>query len=206
MRALSLVALLIALFLPASAATVTFLGSDGLNDGAYVVGPYRLRINGIEYQAMCYDFDHHVSVNQTWQADLHEFSDLSAAYYGSTPGARSRYEMEAWLFSQIILASAPADRIAIQHAAWSLFSGKAPAQGAAAWLAAASANEAAGSPGLNLGTFRVVNSPAGANPQVQGFIVNGFPATPVPEPITLGLAGSALVALFLVRRYSAAVK
>ena len=52
----------------------------------------------------------------------------------------------------------------------------------------------------------MVNSLAGANPQVQGFIANGFPATPVPEPVTMGLAGAALLAFVLLRRYSAAVK
>lgn len=208
MRALSMLALFAVLCVafPVHAATVTYLGSDGLTDGSHYVGPYRLRIDGVDHLALCYDFAHTVFPNQTWQADLHEFGNLSQAYYASLPGAADQYQMEAWLFDQLLNTKSSADRIAIQHAAWSLFSSTAPNKGAAPWLAAAAASLAAGSPGLDLATFRVVNSVAGASSQVQGFLVSGYPGSPVPEPVTMGLAGAALAAFFLLRRYSAAVK
>ena len=204
MRVIRFFVLLAIVFLacPVQAATVTYLGADGLSDGAHLVGPYRLSIDGIEYTALCYDFDHYVSPGQTWQANLYLFSDLSSAYYASTPGAAAKYEDAAWLLDQILLTPEPADRIGIQHAVWSLFSSAAPTQGSAPWLSAAAAGRAAGNPGLDLGTFRVVNSLPGANPQVQGFIVTGFPGSPVPEPATTALTCTALLAVGLARRRS----
>ncbi|MBI4889576.1 MAG: hypothetical protein HY821_03055 [Acidobacteria bacterium] len=184
---------------PAHAATITFAGSDGVNDGSYSVGPYRLIINGTERLAMCYDFLHTVSPGQNWDAALYQMDNLSAAYYGTGTGALDKYRDAAWLLAQLLAATSAEDRIAIQHAAWSLFAPSAPSAGATSWLKAAEAAHNNGYPGIDFTDYRVVSSMPG-DPQVQGFLVRGFAAVAVPEPESLMLVAAGLLILGLAGR------
>jgi len=197
-RSAALIAVAISL-LPAHAAIIRFEGNDGVNDGQYSVGPYRLVIDGKAYLGMCYDFNHSVSLNQSWEADLLTYDDLSKAYFASQPDARDRYEEGAWLLTTLLASSAATDRIGIQHAAWSLFSNSAPKQGASIWTNGAHQAREQGLPGIDLGTIRIINTPQGSAP-VQGFLVAGFEAAPAPEPGTIGLIGCGLAGLGLLRR------
>ncbi len=184
---------------PVHAATVQYLGSDGANDGSHLVGPYRLKIDGMDRLAMCYDFNHDVSGGQIWDAELYVLDQFPQAYYGTETNAMDRYRDAAWLLTQLLSAVSTEDRIAIQHAAWSLFAPGAPSEGAARWLAAASKAHSNGYPGIDFTDYRVVNSKPGAS-QVQGFLVAGFAAAPVPEPATFALVAVSLLTLGLARR------
>jgi hypothetical protein len=189
-----------ALCLPASAATVQFVGSGSLTDGSHYIGPYQLNVDGRDVPAMCFDFQHTVSAGQTWEAQLLALTGLGGAYFTGVTDYQARYEEEAWLYSQLVGTSDAQARIGIQHAAWMLFTLAATEGGAGPWMAAAAAARAAGFPGLNLADYRVV-VPLPDGPQVQGFLIAAPPAA-VPEPSSFFLAGCGmlLVALFKRRR------
>ncbi|MBI5085480.1 MAG: PEP-CTERM sorting domain-containing protein [Acidobacteria bacterium] len=184
---------------PARAASIRFEAVSGVTDGTYNIGPYRIQVDGVEFQAMCYDFQHSVSGGQTWQANLLTLTDLSLAYFTGVPGYQEKYAEEMWLYSQLLTANSATARVGIQHAAWLLFTPSAPSAGATAWLSAATAARLAGFPGIDLSTYRVVNSLPGA-PLVQGFIIGGFPPASVPEPAPYVATGAGLVLLAVWKR------
>ncbi|MBI5280422.1 MAG: hypothetical protein HY858_01980 [Candidatus Solibacter usitatus] len=189
----------LAILSPVWAASVRFEGVSGVTDGTYSVSPYRIKVDGADFPALCYDFQHSVSGGQTWQANLLTLTDLSLAYFTGVAGYQEKYAEEMWLYSQLMTASDDAARVGIQHAAWLLFTPGAPSSGAAAWLAAAAAARLAGFPGVDLSTYRVVNSLPGA-PQVQGFIIGGFPPASIPEPAPYVATGAGLVLLAVWKR------
>lgn len=178
---------------PSSAATIRFEGVDGLTDGSRHVGPFRVTVDGIGYDVLCYDLAHSVGFGQVWQANLLTYDQLGLAYFTGQTGYFGKYQMAGWLFTQLLQAASPAARIGIQHAAWSLFSSQADYADAAPWLAAAAAARAEGFPSVDFSTLRIINSPAGQTP-VQGFIAGGFePVVPEPPAITLVGAGILLI-------------
>jgi hypothetical protein len=184
--------LLVALASPSPGATVTLESVDGVTDGASYVSPFQLLIDGQTYIAMCYDHSDSAYLDETWQAVLYTFDNLSSAYFSDQSDYLTKYKKAAWLYNQLEQTTNPADMIGIQHAVWSLFVASAPSSGAAAWLAAASAAAQNGFDGLDFSSFLVVDSPTGTD-RVQGFLVANTGTASTPEPITFLLLGAGLL-------------
>ncbi len=90
---------------------------DGSTIDNVYIGPYTLGINGQDVAAMCIDFNIVSVVGTTYSANVTTVgsSNLSNTY---SPAEGQVYEEEAYLFSQIVQASA--NRTAIQEAAWDI--------------------------------------------------------------------------------------
>jgi hypothetical protein len=195
--------LLIATAVHADSVTMQFIGVNGANNGHYYVSPYYGTLNGSPVTLYCVDIANTVHFNQVWQANLSTItnvSNLSNTRYGSLPNGLAHYQQAAWLINQFPTHSS--DYVNLQYALWNLFNPSlAPdSAGSNAWLALAAANFGS----MSFGNFRVVTNvaPVYLTGQVQEFIII-VPPSPVPEPATLALFGSGLIAIATaVRRRS----
>ncbi len=96
--------------------TLVNAGSPLADDGQYYVGPYTLSINGSNIAAMCVDVSDESNVGNSWTASLSQVGgDISHTYH---PTEAVQYEEEAYLYS--LITKPGADRVDIQHAAWSI--------------------------------------------------------------------------------------
>jgi hypothetical protein len=199
--------------------SMTFVGVNGINDGAYYVSPYQgmMTSNGQNslVTLFCDDFNNVVTWNQNWQANITQLSssDLTNTRYGnpsdvallivqnpyySTYTAAQLYAQAAWLTMQFnqFLSNNPAQIIALQYAIWDLFDPNAPTNaGSQAWILSAEQNYGS----VDLSNFEIVTNvgPLALTGQVQEFII------PTPEPGTFALLGIALLGLiFMARRKS----
>ncbi|MHB8710600.1 MAG: VPLPA-CTERM sorting domain-containing protein [Minisyncoccota bacterium] len=142
---------------------------------------------------MCDDFDTHVSVGDTWSANVYTYADVQsgAGKFASLAGALTRYSETGWLYSQVTSdANHNAD---IQQAVWKVM-GSSPTMSANgnSWYALATD----GSHGAYdwSGTMRVVTpNPLTAS---QEYLI---PAA-VPVPSAAWLFGSGLLGLIGVAR------
>ena len=199
--------LLMATAVHADSVTVKFIGVNGANDGHYYVSPYYGTINGSPVTLYCVDIANTVHFNQVWEANLSTItngSNLSNTRYGSMPQGLALYQQAAWLINQFPTNSS--DYVNLQYALWNLFNPNlAPdSAGSNAWLALAAANFGS----MSFGNFLVVTNvaPVYLTGQVQEFIII-VPPAPVPEPATLALFGSGLIAIAtVVRRRSRSTK
>jgi hypothetical protein len=185
--------LLLAAMLPAAPVTTQIMlanaGTPLLGDGHYYVGPYTVKINGVDYAALCVDFLHEASVGTNWNVYINDLSkDISHSY---NPENVTAYKEEAYLYG--LLTQPNADRIAIQHAAWHLTDDAYQADSAAqSFLNLAGANYGS----VNLAGFQILSSLSGTQ---QEFLI--YNASSVPEPATFALiAGALLIAAGLARR------
>jgi hypothetical protein len=117
--------------------TMTFVGVNGINDGAYYVSPYyaTMSSNGqtTPVTLFCVDFNNEVTWNQTWQANVTPLgaSDLSNTRFGNSADAAilsgtdpssytpaQLYEQAAWLTTQFnqFLFTNPSQVVALQYA------------------------------------------------------------------------------------------
>ena len=74
--------LLLAAMSPAAPVTTQIMlanaGTPLLGDGHYYVGPYTVKINGVDYAALCVDFLHEASVGTNWNVYINDLSkDIS---------------------------------------------------------------------------------------------------------------------------------
>jgi PEP-CTERM motif len=189
--------------------TMTFVGVNGINNGAYYVSPYYGTMNSNGQQTSvtlyCVDFNNEVTWNQTWQANVTPLSsnDFSNTRFGNPADAAllsatdpylssftpaQLYMQAAWLTTQFnqFLFSNPSQVVALQYAIWDLFAPNAPTNAAAqTWILAAQNNFGS----VNLNNFEIVTNvgPLSLTGQVQEFIV------PTPEPGTIALLGAGLL-------------
>lgn len=192
--------LLIATAIHADSVTMQFTGVNGAINGHYYVSPYYGTMNGSPVTLYCVDIANSVHFNQVWEANLSTItngSNLSNTRYGGLPNGLALYQQAAWLIDQF--PTHTSDYVNLQYALWNLFNPSlAPdSAGSNSWLALAAANFGS----MSFGNFRVVTNigPVYRTGQVQEFIII-VPPSPVPEPATLALFGSGLIAIANVVR------
>jgi hypothetical protein len=196
----SIVALFVAL--PFASATPITVTADVVNGGTpvlqdsqhYDVGPYTLRVNGVNYAALCIDFLDNAVLNQSYSAYESPLNgSLSKTY---NPTFTQQYKEEAVLLSMILEPSS--DRIDIQHAAWAITDPLYHADFAAQVfenVAAANYNS------VDPSQFLIISDVNQNWGRGQEFIISRAAAT--PEPATLVLMGSGLLFAGLFRRKKA---
>ncbi len=179
-------------------------------EGGFYVGPYTLVVNGETMLGLCVDFYHQSSVGEPWSAFQTPVTatGLNNTYVyqrnAGNPNANAvalqTYEEETYLYRQIITALLPADRIAIQEAAWSITDpGFSISNNPEAQLWAAAAENPANYLHVDLTGIVIYSDVRGLNGGQQEFIAD--PVNVVPEPAALGfLAGLLAVVCFALGR------
>lgn len=172
--------------------TFKLTGVGGQVQNGVYVAPYFGTINGgPTITVICNDYSHDENIGDSWQINISDFSNLSLTRWGNTVGGADKYREAAWLITQM---SNPGVSIGdIQYAIWALFTAGVPTNSAInQWLAAANTAKLNGYYGLDFSSFRVL-TPADLG-YGQEFI------TQVPEPATLALLGSGLLAGYIRRK------
>ncbi len=98
-----------------------------VNDGTDYVLPYELTINGLQTGAICYSALYQISMDQSWQANEYDLSQVLTPGTGmfNGPDAAGQYETVPYLASQwytgAIAPGDTSDEIALQYAIWDVF-------------------------------------------------------------------------------------
>lgn len=113
--------LLSATVLNAETVHVTFQGvPTGVNDGVDYVAPYSLTVDGVYYDATCYDFFHSVTFGQSWNAKELTLSEAIAhGQFSGLSNASLGYRQIGFL--AFLSAPTSLDQIDLQHVIWNVF-------------------------------------------------------------------------------------
>ena len=174
--------------------TLTSTGSPTItqsigNESMYI-GPYALSINGVSYAALCIDVSDHTPLNTTWSADITTIDnrDLRSTY---NPNSSIQYLEAAYLFNQIDTPGLSSeDRIALQDAAWAVFTPSVVNGVLTAKSDGYLADAVRYGGGMMASQFAVVSSIDPIHNRQQEFLISTAVAT--PEPASLAFVGTGL--------------
>ena len=212
LRAISLIALLLAAAATASADTVSLTINNGgsLTDGGVYVGPYNFTSNGQSLQLICDIFENEVYPPETWTATTQTIGGGGTGLLGST---NSTIYLELGYLAENLFSASNAETIRdIQWAIWDLFDpgscgtgisncdpygNPSDPTGINNWLAAAQipANYGTAADYSNL----VIYTPTSGWPNYPQDVPQEYIGR-VPEPGTLLLIGCGLFSLMALRR------
>jgi hypothetical protein len=166
-------------------------GHPIMDDGSAYVGPYTLNLIGRNVPALCIDFADKVGVGEQWVAYVSSLKgSLADIYHPEKPLA---YEEEAYLYTLIMQPGA--DRVDLQHAAWSITDASYQANAAAEhWVSQAQQDYNT----IDLTKFVVISqAPGQTGARSQEFVA----MAPVAEPSWVNLmAGLIAIGLALIGR------
>jgi hypothetical protein len=191
----------------ASTVTVTLTGAGGVvsNDGSLFVGPYQLQVAGQTVNAPCDDYSDEVGVGETWRANEVPLTaaGVSSALFGSQPNADHLY-LEAAYLTSLFGNESTSDYNAISFAIWGLFDPAALSSSnynadATNFLAQAESAQLSFSQFNGWQILTPINGSQSQGGRPQEFLAPGN-STATPEPATLALLGSGLLAVGLARR------
>lgn len=195
-------------FLSADSLTVQLTGV-GPSDGSYSVLPYQLSVDGAETAAICYDFLHEISMNQTWSANELTLAEAqSGGQFSGLNNAVTGYEQVAWLsslwFTQTLNAG---DQVDLQHAIWDVFDPGAYILPSDPFLTGVAAAETSGIAGLDFDSYRFLEAISLDGTLAQSFVLyvpggnNENPGgTPEPASVFLLTAGMSLIGMSKLRQ------
>ena len=194
----------------ASTVSITFTGTSGQSQGGVETDPYYATINGVQnVPIVCDDFSHHVTTGENWTADVSTFNSLTYVRFQQATQAQTLqlYEEAGWLFDQLFVSANSHQTGNISYALWAIFDttqvetssgwttggNSTNPTSADGWLLDAEGQTFTAGEFSNLEILTPVN---GGSNSPQEYIT----WAPTPEPTSLLLLGSGLIALaFLVR-------
>ena len=171
--------------------TLADAGRPLMDDGTDYVGPYTLSLSDRNVAALCIDFTDDVQVGDRWAAYVSPLEGSLADTYH--PDKRLAYEEEAYLYTLIIEPGA--DRINLQHAAWSLTDSDYESDAAATrWVLQAQQDYRT----IDFAKFAVISeAPGETGPRSQEFVA----MTETLEPSCINfMAGLMAISLALLGR------
>jgi hypothetical protein len=169
--------------------------------GGVFIGPYTLDISGATSLGLCVDYEHWSEVGTAWESFQTPIAVTGMNNtYVYQANARNpnvdaitfqTYEEEAFLYRQIVSSLLPADRIAMQEAAWSItYTGFDITSDSEAQLWAAVARNPVNYLHVDLTGLYVFSDVHGSKHGEQEFISD--PVVSTPEPASLGLLAGLL--------------